>query len=136
MSEWQGFDQRKICPKCGDYQTSVASKQRQSFSSPHVLFSLMRYIGVAIIPIIVFLLLSLRPLNVYLLGLVFLVFVGLVVYFAYRSIYSSEGEAIDQHSRKKNLIGYRLYCRNCGHAWELTIGEWETGGRSEKENII
>ena len=136
MSEWQGFDQRKICPKCGDYQTRVTSKQRQSFSSPRVLFSFMRYIGVAIVPMIALLLLYLRPLNVYLLGLFFVGFVGLVIFFAYRTIYSGEEKTIDQQSREKNWIGYSLYCRNCGYAWEMTIEEWKTAGRKERENFI
>jgi len=86
MSKWQGFDQRKICPNCGDYQTRVTPKQRQSLSSPRVLFSLIRHIGVAIVLMIALLLLYLRPLNVYLLGLFFIGFVGLVIFFAYRSI--------------------------------------------------
>jgi hypothetical protein len=74
MSKWQDFDQRKICPQCGDYQTRVVSKQRQSFSSPRLLYSLMRYIGVALVLIIALLLLSLRPLNVYELGFLFVGF--------------------------------------------------------------
>lgn len=135
MSKWQGFDQRKICPKCGDYQTRATSKQRQSFASPRVLFSLMRYIGVAIVPIIALLLLYLRPLNVYLLGLCFLGFVGLVIFVAYRSIYSGEGKTIDQQSPEKSLIGYSLYCRNCGYAWDMTIEEWNTAKRKERENF-
>jgi hypothetical protein len=136
MFKWQGFDQRKICPKCGDYQTRVMSRQQQSFSSPRVLLSLMRYIGVAIVPMIALLLLYLRPLNVYLLGLFFLGFVGLVIFFAYRSIYSGKGETIDQQSREKNWIGYSLYCRNCDYAWEMTIEEWKTDRQKERENFI
>jgi hypothetical protein len=136
MSKWQGFDQRKICPKCGDYQTRVASKQRQSFSSPRDIFSLIRYIGVAIVPVIALLLLYLRPLNVYWLGLFFIGFVGLVIFFAYRSIYAGDGEKIDQQSHQNSLIGYSLYCRNCAYTWEMTIEEWETSGRKESENFI
>ena len=136
MSKWQGFDQRKICPKCGDYQTHVTPKQHQSFSSPHVLFSLIRYIGVAIVPMVAILLLYLRPLNVYLLGLFFIGFVCLVIFFAYRSIYSGEEQTIDQQPREKNWIGYSLYCRNCGYAWEMTVDEWKTAERKERENFI
>ncbi len=136
MSEWQGFDQRKICPKCREYQTRVTSKQRQLFSSPRVPFSLLRYIGVAIVPMIALLLWYLHSLNVYLLGLFFMGFVGLVMFFAYRSIFNKEGETIDQQSREKNQIGYSLYCRNCGYAWEMTIEEWKTTERKQRENLI
>jgi|WetSurMetagenome_2_1015567.scaffolds.fasta_scaffold520961_1 hypothetical protein len=137
MSEWQGFDKRKICPKCGDYQTRVTSKQHLSFSSPPVLFSLVKYIGVASVPMIALLLLYLRPLNVYLLGLCFMGFVGLVIFFAYRSIlYRGKRETIDKPSREKNWIGYSLYCRNCGYAWEMTVDEWKTAERKERENFI
>jgi hypothetical protein len=136
MSTWQDFDQRKICPHCGEYQTQVVSKQRQSFSSPRLLYSLMSYIGVALVPIIALLLLSLRPLNVYVLGFFFVGFVGVVIFFAYRTIYSGEGEKIDQQSQKKNLIGYRLYCHKCGYTWEMTTEEWETAGRKEGVNSL
>ncbi len=136
MSKWQAFDQRKICPKCGDYQTSVTLKQRQSFSSPRILFLLMRYVGVAIVPMIALLLLYLRLLNVYLLGIFILGFVGLVILFAYRSISSGVGETIDQQSREKNWIGYSLYCRNCDYAWEMTFEEWKIAGQKERENFV
>jgi hypothetical protein len=96
----------------------------------------MRYLGIAIVPIIALLLLYLRPLNVYLLGLFFIGFVGLVIFVAYRSIYSGEREKIDQQSREKSLIGYSLYCRNCGHSWEMTPEEWEAIERTERENFI
>lgn len=135
MSKWHGFDQRKICPKCGEYQTRVTSKQPQSFSSHRVLFLLMRYIAVAILPMIALLLLYLRALNVYLLGLFFMGFVGLVIFFAYRSIYSGEKEKIVQQSRENNWIGYSLYCRNCGYTWEMTSEEWETAGHQELEEL-
>jgi small-conductance mechanosensitive channel len=26
---------------------------------------------------------------------------------------------------------YRLYCRNCGYEWEMTIDEWEWEGQAE-----
>jgi hypothetical protein len=136
MSTWQGFDERKICPQCGDYQTRVASKQRQSFSSPRLLFSLMRYIGVALVPILALFILSFRPLNVYLLGFFFLGFVGVVIFLAYRTIYSGEGEKMARQSQEQSLIGYRLYCHNCGYTWEMTTEEWETAGRKERENFI
>jgi hypothetical protein len=95
----------------------------------------MRYIGVAIVPMLALLLLYLRPLNFYLLGLFFIGFVGLVIFFAYRSISSGEEQTIDQQSREKNWIGYSLYCRNCGYAWEMTIEEWRTAGQKERENF-
>jgi hypothetical protein len=59
-----------------------------------------------------------------------------VIFFAYRTIYSGEGEKLDQQSQKKSLIVYRLYCHNCGYTWEMTIEEWETAGRKERKNFI
>jgi hypothetical protein len=97
----------------------------------------MRYIGIAVMPIIALALLFLRPLNVYLLGLVFMGFAGLVIFIAYRSIHSGGGQnEIDQQSRQKNLSGYSLYCRNCGYTWEMRVEEWKTAGQRERENII
>lgn len=136
MSKWQGFDQRKICPKCGDYQTRISPRQPQPLSSSRVLFSLRRYIWVASVPIVVLLLLYLHPLNVFLPGLFFLGFVGLVIFIAYRSIYGGKGKTTNQQSREKSRIGYSLYCRSCGHAWEMTIEEWQAAGRKERENFI
>lgn len=135
MSKWQGFDQRKICPQCGDYQTRVMTTERQSLSSRDVRFSLMRSIAVALVPIIAVLVLYLRQLNVYLLGFCFLGFIGLVIFLAYRSIGNREAAILARQSRKKNLIGYRLYCRNCGHTWEMSTDEWESAGHTERQNF-
>jgi hypothetical protein len=88
------------------------------------------------VPMIALLLLYLRPLNIYLLGLFFMGIVGLVIFFAYRNIFSGERETIDQQSREKNPIGYNLYCRNCGYAWEMTTEEWKASEQKERENFI
>lgn len=136
MSKWQGFDQRKICPNCGEYQTRVMPKERPSFSSSAVRFSLLRSIGIAFVPILALFMLYLRTLNIWLLGAVFLGFAGLVILIAYRSIDSQGTVTMDQQSRAKNFIGYRLYCRHCGYTWEMTAEEWETAERKEREHFI
>jgi hypothetical protein len=45
MSEWQGFDQRKICPKCGNYQTGVEKYKQLTVTSTHISKMVILFIG-------------------------------------------------------------------------------------------
>jgi Ca2+/Na+ antiporter len=134
MSKWQGFDQRKICPKCGEYQTRVRFIQPEALFSSSIRFSLVRYLAAASIPIIVLYLYYLHWLNVYLISFCALGFLGLAIFFAYRNSNREEAEGIHQSAHKKNSIGYSLFCHHCGYSWEITTQEWETAERQEREN--
>lgn len=144
MSNWQGFDQRKVCPRCGGYETKLShigyrSKKFRRMGS--ILFVILVLNGGILVALAVSRLLKgiMPPI-----GTVFsLLFLfgslllnkknrdGLVQMMALILDWSDNNEEMQDGT----LVGYHLYCWNCKNSWQMTTEEWETEGQKEINNI-
>jgi len=128
MSGWRGFDQRKICPQCGEYQTRVAAYRslvRDSLWTG-------RRIGLLVVVGLLILLLRLFPTWTTVLATSFFVLVlSGVLLLAYREFSRTSDDA-----PKSGMLGYKLYCDHCGHKWEMTAAEWDAAGLRELQNPL
>ena len=125
MSEWQGFDPRKICPNCGHYQTRFGIPRRRLRIVPIPIILSMS------ITLLAFLFFSVFPASrsVRLWGIFFtaLIWAGIIL------IYASKMVSSRQHQGASQEIF--LECRSCGHVWKMTRREWETAGQRELETF-
>jgi hypothetical protein len=144
MSNWQGFDQRKICPCCGGYETKLShigyrSKKSKRMSS--ILYIILVLNGGILIAVAVSQLLKgiVPPIG----SVITLLFLfgslllskrnrnGLVQMTVPLLDRSDDSEEMQEGA----LVGYHLYCWNCKHNWQMTVEEWETAGQNEINNI-
>jgi predicted nucleic-acid-binding Zn-ribbon protein len=150
MSEWQGFDQRKICPKCGNYQTSVGKYKHLTITTAHISITVILFVGMVILMVIMLLLPSSPASSVRLWVLFFtsLTWLGVILFNpqikktlnqtdqTFQDFFSRKNQSSSKQSQVPQWIGYRLECQNCGYTWKMTIDEWETEGQREQENLI
>lgn len=160
MSEWQGFDQRKVCPNCGGYQTCFWKHKRTAASPQGALvllaLALMAFPLLAIA--IVLMLKGAMPSQGRLIGLLFTGLLGLGTFLFNRDMREGLKEydrtLVDylrskpRKSTKRDLLLeevnqgdapstiYRLSCRDCGHTWEMTMDEWKKVEQKEREDLI
>ena len=125
MSEWQGFDLRKICPNCGQYQTRFGIPRRRLRIVPIPIILLM---SVALLAFLFFLVFPQNP-TVRLWGIVFTALIWAVIIL----IYASTMVSSRQHQGASQE--FFLECRSCGHVWKMTRGEWEAAGQRELETF-
>ena len=144
MSNWQGFDQRKICPYCGGYETKLShlgyrSKKSKRMSS--ILYIILVLNGGILIAVAVSQLLKgiVPPIG----SVITLLFLfgslllskrnrdGLVQMIAPLIDRSNDSEEMQEGA----LVGYHLYCWNCKNSWQMTVEEWEAAGQKEINNI-
>jgi hypothetical protein len=120
MSEWQGFDPRKVCPNCGGYQTSFWKSKRGTASAQGRIFLgalLLITVFLLILMIAASLIKHVLPEPYQLIGLFFTACLGL-------------GQLLKHYLNSRNLkrelslnpidphrpsIVYRLACSNCGY---------------------
>ena len=145
MSNWQGFDQRKVCPQCGDYQTDFRISERRS--SPQDLRSDRITLAVAISLILLLVVfavvmavvkgVSFKSPQVIILFFSLFVIIGtgvsriVVMILNSRFNPSLMDKPLEPGERP---TFYHLSCRNCGHEWEMTIDEWEQEEQAEVQN--
>lgn len=144
MSNWQGFDQRKICPRCGGYETKLSHiryRSRKSRQMDFILFIILVLVGGILIALAVSQILKgiVPPIGpvltlLFLLGSMFLSkgnrdrLTQIMEYFLVQSAASEEME-------ENAHVGYYLYCWSCKHSWQMTVEEWEAAGQNEINNI-
>jgi predicted nucleic-acid-binding Zn-ribbon protein len=150
MSNWQGFDPRKVCPNCGDYQTRVHKSEKKPIS-PGSAAALLITLGVLFaatgILVLVFIRQILlgqpsRP------GLIFPFLLLFGNYLLNKKLKNGVKECWeiiiehvtttgkDRHQKVKSSdntwIGYHLYCSHCGYTWEKSMDAWE---KEEQEEV-
>ncbi|MCB9110108.1 MAG: hypothetical protein H6634_02560 [Anaerolineales bacterium] len=125
MSEWQGFDQRKMCPNCGQYQTRLRTPRRRLKIVPIPIILLG---AVTFLAFLFFSFFSPNP-TVRLWGIIFaaLVWAGIMLIYASTMITSRRQKGISQE--------FFLECISCGHVWKMTRGEWKTEEQRELETF-
>jgi hypothetical protein len=136
MSEWQGFDQRKVCPQCGEYQTGFRISERRS--GPQDLRSNRITLIIAIS--LILLLVVFTVVMAIVKGASFKSPQVIILFFSLFIILGSGGSRIVVtllNARSNPSLAdkpfepgehptyYRLYCRNCRYEWEMTIDEWD-----------
>jgi hypothetical protein len=144
MSKWQGFDQRKICPHCGGYETKLSHigyKSKKSRRIDSILYIILVLNGGILLAVAVSLLLKgLMPPIGSVFSLLFLFGSlllnkknrdGLVQLMAPLLDWSDDSEEMQEGA----LVGYHLYCWHCKHSWQMTVEEWEAAGQNEINNI-
>jgi hypothetical protein len=144
MTDWQGFDRRRICPGCGAYDTSFSKTSRcppDRGSLIALFISLAIALAVTGLLAGLVLLQSLRSpqdqsgrLHPALIFPFFILLGNLVLnrrlregLWAYFLLLRS-GDAPDQAGSgepEKAWTGYHLYCRKCGCEWEISSEEWD-----------
>jgi hypothetical protein len=134
MSEWSGFDPRKICPQCGDYQTHFSKYERAPWPPQKRMFlvaAILINLVLCISSIALMLIKHVTPEPYRFIGLFFVVCVGLgdllTYFFNYRR--RKRELSFDSADPKHRLTVYSLKCWNCGYQWEKTIDEWEQEGK-------
>jgi hypothetical protein len=136
MTDWQGFDQRKICPNCGGYQTSFGKRERipASRQAAWVLFALalLAFLLIAIF-IIWVMVKGAIPDPGRMFGLLLTALLGVGTLLFNRDIRKGFK---DSHQDEQPTIVYSLSCGECGHTWELTLDEWERLGQQEREELV
>ena len=135
MSEWPGFDQRRICPQCGGYQTHFWKAERRSgsgLSKTWVLIALGA-VGAALLALLLVIGLTRRtwPGLGDFAGLFFTLLLGLVSLLLnpaiYRAIFKKFHPPGSQPepppAEETNRVC--LECWDCGCRWEMPLSEWE-----------
>lgn len=136
MSEWSGFDQRKVCPQCGDYQTSVGISERKRDTQDKRSMRIILIVAISITMLLVIFTfviaiakeISFKSPQFIVLSFILSVIVGsgasqiVVMYLNSRYKRNLADEPLQPGERP---TFYHLHCRNCGHEWEMTIEEWE-----------
>lgn len=147
MPEWQGLDQRKVCPQCGDYQTGLAISERRGSLQDQRSMRIILIAGVVttlllviftVTTIIVKELSFQSPQVVVLLFSLFIIIGSgasriVVTYLNSRHTPSLADKPLEPG---EHPTFYRLHCRNCGYMWEMTIDEWQQGAQAELQDQI
>jgi len=160
MSEWQGFDPRRVCPNCGGYQTGFGIYKRTTDSPQGALVVLLALALMALPLAAIFILLMLKgavPDQGRLIGLLLTSLLGLGSILFNRDIRKGLKEydwtrwdslrSKPKPSKRERLIEqmnqehdpstiYSLSCHDCGHIWEMAAEEWERIGQQEREELI
>ncbi len=138
MSTWRGFDQRKVCPQCGEYQTRVIRNPSSTPAPARLSVLAALIVGLVILTMIV-LLLFVSPIpreRLWMLFVLSLIGLGLSLFHPRTKRILGEDRSSRGHSQTSQEISYLLTCRHCGHQWELSNEDWETAGQRERENLI
>lgn len=136
MSEWSGFDQRKVCPQCGDYQTGLGISERKRDPQDKRSMRIILIVAISITLLLViftFIIavakeISFKSPQFIVLSFILFVIVGsgasqtVVMYLNSRYKRNLADEPLQPGERP---TFYHLHCRNCGYEWEMTIEEWE-----------
>jgi hypothetical protein len=136
MSDWQGFDPRKVCPNCGGYQTSFGKREHIPASRQAVwaLFALTLLIFLLIAIFVVLVIVKgTVPDAGRMFGLLLTVLLGLGTLLFNRDIRRGFKES---EQDEKPTVVYSLSCSDCGHRWEMTMEEWEKIAQQEREELI
>ena len=134
MSEWQGFDRRKVCPQCGGYQTGFGKRERTTDSQQGTLaLSLVALLALPLLAIFgVLMMRGAVPDPGLIFGLFLTILLGLGVLLFNRDI--RRGLKASDRDNKSSTV-YRLSCDDCGHIWEMTEEEWEATAQQEREEL-
>jgi hypothetical protein len=143
MSQWQGFDSRKICPNCGGYETRLHKYEKKPISFEMALLVLLSLtIAIAVTGFLVFIFIGQivkgHPL---LLGFVlpFLFIVGNLLFnrglkaglAECYEIVAARNSSAGRINPASQWSGYHLYCWKCGFEWEIATEDWEKAGQHE-----
>ena len=143
MSQWQGFDQRKICPRCGEYETHL--HQIRQRSAQRILLTLVGVtLGSSILAgVIVSRLLQgeMPPIGP---TVTLLMLAGMFTFnrqlrttltedveYVLDHIFAKRGLKKDENTGQ--VLGYYLYCTKCEFKWQFSTEEWELAGQQQLE---
>jgi hypothetical protein len=136
MSDWQGFDPRKVCPNCGGYQTSFGKRERipASQQTAWIVFALavpaFLLLAVFIVMVIVK---GAIPDPGRMFGLLLTALLGIGTLLFNKDI--RRGFKASEQDEKPTVV-YSLSCSDCGHTWERTVEEWERMAQQEREELV
>lgn len=151
MSQWPGFDSRKVCPQCGGYQTRLWRYKRSPVAAPRRLLGLFFLAFLALLLLLIFFItLIIRhtlPEPYQVISLLFIVLMGLGSILLNHKVQRTLLNLLKRRGRESDLtpdaanldhpsVGYGLQCLNCGYKWEKTAEEWEKEGQKEVEERI
>lgn len=154
---WTGFDRRKICPRCGGYQTrfgrfDISETSERPWGALRLLAALVFVLQIGIVVLLGNKGSGLDPTMV--IGLIFTVILVLGVFIAFRIARrgrNSFGPAIRKrfHPDEPNSdsapeasnggsspVIYFLSCDACGYRWQKTAHEWEREGHQDVEDLL
>ncbi len=147
MSEWQGFDQRKVCPQCGEYQTGLGISERRRDPQNQRSMRIVLIVAVFITLLLVALTVATaivkevsftNPRVVTLFFSLFIIIGSGASRIIVRYLNSRQNPSLADTPLQpgERPTFYHLHCRNCGYEWEMTIDEWEQSVQEELHNQI
>lgn len=136
VSEWRGFDPRKICPRCGEYQTRVMRSHSPAggpaLPAAGVILSVTLVMLAAAAVLMALGRMSAVSWWLYVLILLPAVGLPLTRILSWRNTGQAVGES---GMGQPPPAGYHLTCHRCGHTWRMTAAEWESAGKVELADI-
>ena len=143
MTQWEGFDQRKVCPNCKGYHTKLSQLEREQNSRSNAILAIIvlsiTFIVTGALAALFFRQLTLGQSPHPALVLPFIILIVNLIF--NRSLkdgvkeshtlifFSKPGE-----TSPGTLNFYHLHCMDCGHTWEKPADEWEAEARNESSN--